>query len=116
MGGGFAPKARIYHRLSATSGHTLASYYVGRNTIWNLVKNMPRGLLIRNAAAILAGQLAISVDALRNFQGEAARARLAGQLAGVLGIARQLQKRRVIQQRRLLADESLQNLLATKYS
>lgn len=108
----FAPKARIYHRLSATSGHTLASYYVGRNTIWNLAKNMPRGLLIRNAAAILAGQLAISVDALRNFRGEAARARLAGQLAGVLGIARQLQKRRVIQQRRVLADESLQSLLS----
>lgn len=111
----FAPKARIYHRLSATSGHTLASYYVGRNTIWNLVKNMPRGLLIRNAVAIVAGQLAISLDALQNIRGEAARARLAGQLAGILGIVRQLQKRRIIQQRRVLADEALQKRLSTAH-
>ena len=38
----FAPQARVYHRLSASGGDTLASYYVGRNTIWLLAKNLPR--------------------------------------------------------------------------
>ena len=37
----FVPKARVYHHLSATGGGKLASYYVGRNTIWTIVKNMP---------------------------------------------------------------------------
>ena len=46
----FAPQARVYHRLSASGGDTLASYYVGRNTIWLLAKNLPRRLLLRHWA------------------------------------------------------------------
>ncbi|NJN81250.1 MAG: hypothetical protein HC802_02470 [Caldilineaceae bacterium] len=47
------------------------------------------------------------MDALRNMRGEAARARLAGQLAGLRGLPRQLQKRRLIQIRRITEDRDL---------
>ncbi|MFO7632957.1 MAG: glycosyltransferase family 2 protein [Caldilinea sp.] len=107
----FAPRARVYHHISASGGDVLASYYVGRNTIWMIAKNMPRFLLRRNVFAILAGQLAVTLDALRNFQGEAARARLRGQIAGLLGLPRQLQKRRAIQPRRQIDDEELARML-----
>ncbi len=103
----FAPQARVYHHLSATGGGVLASYYVGRNTIWTIVKNMPDRLLWRNLPAIIASQLKITLDALRNIRGEAARARLRGQWAGLLGLPAQLQKRQVIQARRQIEDEKL---------
>lgn len=110
----FAPRARVYHHLSASGGDALASYYVGRNTIWLIAKNMPRSLLRRNALAILRGQLAIAFDALRHWRGEAARARLHGQLAGLAGLPQQLQKRRAIQPRRQIEDEDLARMLVTK--
>ena len=103
----FAPTARVYHHLSATGGGVLASYYVGRNTIWNIAKNMPDGLILRNLPAIISGQLKITLDALRNIRGAAARARLRGQLAGLFGLPRQLQKRQVIQARREIEDDEL---------
>lgn len=108
----FAPQARVYHRLSSSGGDTLASYYVGRNTIWLIAKNMPRSLLVRNALPIAAGQLSVALDALRNWRGAAAQARLRGQLAGLLGLRRQLAKRHVIQPRRQIEDSQLQKLLA----
>ncbi|HRA67322.1 MAG TPA: glycosyltransferase family 2 protein, partial [Caldilinea sp.] len=110
----FAPEARVYHHLSASGGDLLASYYVGRNTLWLIAKNMPRTLLRRNAFAIVAGQLAVTLDALRNWRGAAARARLRGQVDGLLGLPRQLQKRRAIQPRRQLEDDELASLLTTR--
>lgn len=110
----FAPDARVYHHLSASGGDVLASYYVGRNTIWLIAKNMPRSLLLRNALAILGGQLAVTLDALRNWRGEAARARVRGQLAGLLGLPQQLQKRHAIQPRRQIEDEELARMLVAK--
>jgi GT2 family glycosyltransferase len=103
----FAPQARIYHHLSATGGGTLASYYVGRNTIWMIAKNMPTALLLRHLPEIVGAQLAVAVDALRNIRGAAARARLRGQVAGLLGLPRQLRKRQIIQRRRRLDDATL---------
>lgn len=103
----FAPAARVYHHLSATGGGVMASYYVGRNTIWTIAKNMPTKLLLRNLPSILLAQLEIAIDALANFRGAAARARLRGQLAGFLGLPRQLRKRQLIQARRQVDDESL---------
>lgn len=108
----FAPAARIYHHLSATGGDTLASYYVGRNTIWMIAKNMPTELLRQHLPAILGAQLQIAVDALRNIRGTAARARLLGQLAGLLGLPRQLRKRQIIQRRRCLDDQLLASRLS----
>lgn len=109
----FVPNARIYHQLSATSGDVLSSYQVGRNTIWTIVKNMPRSLLLKNLSVILLSQARIAIDALRNIRGAAARARLKGQLASLLGLPRQLQKRQVIQQRRILEDRFLEDRLNT---
>ena len=107
----FAPQARVYHRLSQSGGDTLASYYVGRNTIWLIAKNMPRGLLLRNAPQIVVSQLRIALDALRNWRGEAAQARLRGQWAGLRGLPQQFAKRRVIQPRRQIEDIELAKLL-----
>jgi GT2 family glycosyltransferase len=103
----FVPSARVYHHLSATGGGVLASYYVGRNTIWLIAKNMPRTLLWRNLIRIVLAQLLISVDALRAWRGEAARARLRGQVAGVLGLPHILRKRATIQPRRIRDDFEL---------
>jgi GT2 family glycosyltransferase len=93
----FAPEARLYHYVSATGGGTLASYYTGRNTIWVIAKDMPGPLLRRHLGRILGAQGRIAWDALRAWRGEAARARLRGQLAGVLGLAKALRWRRGIQ-------------------
>lgn len=103
----FVPTARLYHHLSATGGGALASYYVGRNTIWTVAKNMPTRLLLRHLPQIIKAQLAISLDALRNLRGPAARARLRGQIDGLLGLPQQARKRRLIQARRCTADEQL---------
>ena len=103
----FVPEARVYHHLSATGGGALASYYVGRNTLWLIAKNMPRSLLLRNLPRIVAGQLRIAAEALAAWRGEAARARLRGQLAGLVGIGQALGKRRVIQPRRVRDDREL---------
>jgi GT2 family glycosyltransferase len=103
----FVPEARVYHHLSATGGGVLASYYVGRNTIWMIAKNMPRTLLWRNFPRIVAAQLDVTLDALRNWRGEAARARLRGQLAGVLGLPSILHKRATVQPRRIRDDFEL---------
>lgn len=103
----FVPQARVYHHLSATGGGALSSYYVGRNTIWMIVKNMPRRMLVRQLPAIVGRQLQIAWEALRSWRGEAARARLRGQLAGVAGIGTALAQRRAIQPRRVRDDRVL---------
>ena len=107
----FAPDARVYHHLSASGGNTLASFYVGRNTLWLIAKNMPRSLLRRHWRAILNAQVRVALDALANWQGEAARARLRGQVTGLLGLPAQLAKRRAIQPRRQVEDDDLARAL-----
>ncbi len=67
----FAPQARVYHHLSASGGDLLASYFVGRNTIWVIAKNMPRSLLRRNLGPIVGAQLQVALDALANYRGAA---------------------------------------------
>ena len=93
----FAPDARVYHHLSATGGGPLASYYTGRNTIWVIAKDMPTPFLRRYGRHVVAAQLRIAWDALKAWRGEAARARLRGQIAGILGLPRILRKRREVQ-------------------
>jgi GT2 family glycosyltransferase len=95
----FVPSARVYHRLTATAGGTLSSYYVGRNTVWTIAKNMPSSLLWPNFGTICAAQLRVAADALRNIRGVEARARLRGQLIGVATLGRLLPKRWIIQSR-----------------
>jgi len=49
----YTPEAVVYHKLSATGGGPLASYYTGRNTLWVLVKNYPGSLLRRYGTRIV---------------------------------------------------------------
>jgi len=107
----FAPDARLYHRLSATGGGTLASYYTGRNTIWVIAKDMPTGLLRQHWSQIVGAQRKVASDALRAWRGAAARARLRGQLAGIAGLPRVLAWRREVQGNRVIADEEIERKL-----
>jgi GT2 family glycosyltransferase len=107
----FAPQAVVYHQLSATGGGAIASYYTGRNTIFVLAKDVPGFLFRRHWRAMLAAQLNIAVAAVRAWRGEAARARLRGQLAGVWGLPKWLAKRRAVQQKRRVSDSYIENLL-----
>ena len=110
----FAPAARLYHHLSATGGGMLASYYVGRNTIWVIAKDMPGPLIRRHFGRIVRAQWRITWDALRAWRGESARARLRGQLAGVVGLPQVLGWRRAMQKTQPALIERLSELLVTE--
>jgi len=107
----FVPGAVVYHRLSATGGGPLASYYTGRNTIWVIVKDVPGAIIRRHWRSMFAAQARIAADALRAWRGAAARARLRGQLAGVLTAPGLLGKRRAVQRSRRVNMEYLEALL-----
>ncbi len=107
----YTPEAVVYHKLSATGGGSIASFYTGRNTLWVLAKNYPGALLRKYWSHILRAQWQISRDALRAWRGRAARARLRGQLAGLLGWPRMLGQRRAIQAARRVPDEYLDSLM-----
>lgn len=107
----FAPKAVVYHHLSATGGGEIAGYYTGRNTIFMLAKSLP-GVVWRNHRwKIIGAQLKISWDALKAWRGAAARARLRGQLAGLWGLGPWLRKRKQIQATQQVSDTYLESLL-----
>ncbi len=108
----FAHDAIVYHKVSATGGGVLNSLYDGRNFIWLLVKDVPGEVLRVHWRAILREQLGISVSALRAWRGAAARNRLKGQLAGVLGIPKMLRARREVQATRVLSADAVRALLA----
>ncbi len=95
----YVPEARVLHHVSATGGGALASYYCGRNFLYVAVKDVPGHFWRRYWLRIVGRQLAITFEALRNIRGEAARARLRGQLAGLASIPAMLRKRRVVQKR-----------------
>jgi GT2 family glycosyltransferase len=107
----FVPQALVYHHLSATGGGMLASYYSGRNTILVLVKNLPGPLWRKYFPKIIRAQLKISYQALRAWRGEAARARLRGQLAGLLAAPGWLKKRSQVQASRCVSTAYLESLL-----
>jgi GT2 family glycosyltransferase len=108
----YVPSAVVYHKLKASSGTgSLSSYYDGRNFLYVIWKNYPTSLLRRFWRLILRAQLEISFEALRAWRGEAARARLRGQLAGLFGLFRLLPERRRIQASRRITDESLMAVL-----
>ncbi len=107
----YTPAAVVYHKLSATGGGPLASFYTGRNTLWVIAKNYPAPLLRKYWPRIVRAQLNISRDALRAWRGTAARARLRGQIAGLLGWPKMLKKRRAIQAARRVTDHYIESLL-----
>lgn len=107
----FTPEARLYHHLSATGGGALASYYTGRNTLWVIAKDMPGPLVRRHLGRIAGAQVRVARDALRAWRGEAARARLRGQLAGLAGLPRVMRWRGPVQASRVTPIEALDRLL-----
>ena len=109
----YTPQAIVYHKLSATGGGPIASFYTGRNTLWVIAKNYPGALLRRYWPHIVRAQWAITCDALRAWRGEAAQARLRGQLAGLLSWPRMLKKRRatLCEAARRVSDEYVEALL-----
>ncbi|MBI2846157.1 MAG: hypothetical protein HYX86_06395 [Chloroflexi bacterium] len=107
----YIPTAVAYHRQSATGGGALSSYYNGRNFIYVLAKDYPDSLWKKYWLRILSAQLRITGDALRSLRGEAARARLRGQLVGLFTWPRMLKKRHIIQAQSQVYDEYLESLL-----
>jgi len=107
----YVPKAVVYHKLSATGGGRIASYYCGRNFIYLIAKDYPTALLRKHWRRIVRAQFDIAWKALRAWRGEAARARLRGQLAGLRGLPRTLAKRRAVQASKQVPDEYLESIL-----
>ncbi len=89
----FVPTAVVYHRLSASGGGVLASYYCGRNMPLVWVKNMPTPLARRYWPALLLSQLRFALHSLRHIREPAARARLRGQFDGLRALPRFLARR-----------------------
>ena len=107
----YVPQAVVYHKLSATGGGKIASYYCGRNFIYVMAKNYPTTLLKKHWRRIVWAQIDIAWEALKAWRGEAARARLRGQLAGLWGLRQMLAKRRVVQASKRVSDEYLESIL-----
>ncbi|MFI5265795.1 MAG: glycosyltransferase [Chloroflexota bacterium] len=107
----YVPSAVAYHWGSATGGGSLASYYCGRNFIRVLVKNLPGAVLRKHWRAILAREAGLALEALRHGREPAARARLAGQLAGVRSIPETLRQRRCTMSMKRVSDDYVESLL-----
>ncbi|NJK80331.1 MAG: glycosyltransferase family 2 protein [Chloroflexaceae bacterium] len=90
----YVPDAIVYHRLSATGGGTLASYYCGRNFALVWLKNMPRADLRQSWLQFATAQLGFVVHSLWHIREPAARARLRGQFAALRAVPRFWRKRR----------------------
>jgi hypothetical protein len=61
---------------------------------------------------IIGAQRRIALEAMRAWRGAAARARLRGQLAGLLAIPRLLKKRKQVQAGRTVSDEYVLSILS----
>jgi GT2 family glycosyltransferase len=107
----YVPRAVVYHKLSATGGGVTASFYDGRNFFYLLVKDYPGDLWRVHWRAILRAQVRLAWEALRAWRGAAARARLRGMLAGLLGVPRMLHKRRIVQRIRTVDRSYLESIL-----
>ena len=107
----YAPRAVVYHKLSASGGGVTASFHDGRNFLYLLAKDVPACVWRRHWTGIVRGQLRITAAAVRAWRGAAARARLRGQLAGLLGLPKMLGKRRAVQAARVVSDDYLLALL-----
>ena len=109
----YAPRAVVYHKLSVTGGGVTASYYNGRNFLFLLAKDLPGELWRTHWPQLFRAQWTITLEALRAWRGREARARLRGQLAGLLGLPRMLAKRRAIQAGRRVTWDYLQSVLTS---
>jgi GT2 family glycosyltransferase len=106
-----ARDAVVYHHLSATGGGSLASYYVGRNMLAVLVKDVPGAILRRHAGAIVRAQLRFTWQSVRHIPEAAARARLRGQIAAIVMLPALLQARRRVLTTQRVSDDWLERRL-----
>lgn len=107
----YVPTAIVYHHLSATGGGVTASFHDGRNSIWIVVKNLPRGLWRKYGWAIVKRQIGIVWEAIRAWRGEAARARLRGVATGLWTLPKALNKRKHIQAMKTVSDDYIDSIL-----
>jgi hypothetical protein len=96
--------------VSATGGGPLASFFVGRNFIFVLARNYPAALWKKYWGRIVLAQARIAWEALRSIRGAAARARLRGQFAGLVGMRHWLNKRGTVIRR--ASDREIEAVLA----
>ncbi|MCB9461827.1 MAG: glycosyltransferase family 2 protein [Anaerolineaceae bacterium] len=108
----YTPRAIVYHHLSATGGGVTASFYDGRNSIYLLVKDLPKDIWRNHRGQILGRQWRIAREALKAWRGEAARARLRGMLTGLTKLPMLLKKRRAIQAARKVSTDYLESMLS----
>jgi GT2 family glycosyltransferase len=112
----YAPQAVLYHKVSATGKGTLRSFYVARNTIWTLVKNLPQQLWQRHRREILYAQWRRFASALAAWRGAEARATMRGQLAALTRLRKLVQKRRHVQAMRRVDLDYIESILTpTQY-
>lgn len=107
----YTPHAIVYHHLSATGGGVTASYYDGRNLLWVLAKNYPAALWRKYGRLVIWAQLRLAWEALRAWRGAAARARLRGMAAGLLGMPCMWRKRRLVQRLCVVSLDELERSL-----
>lgn len=107
----YAPRAIVYHKLSATGGGATASFYDGRNFIYVIAKDYPASLWKHYRGKIIRQQGRLFAEALRAWRGQAARARLRGMLSGFCHLPKMLKKRRAIQATRKVDDAYLLSIL-----
>lgn len=107
----YVPEAVAYHWGSATGGGELASYYCGRNFIHVALKNLPPGLLRRHWRAILWRELRLAAESLVHSREPAARARLAGQAAGLRDIPEIVRQRHSSMSIKRVSDQYLESIL-----
>ncbi len=107
----YAPRAVVYHRLSATGGGEIASFHDGRNVIYVLVKDVPASVWQQYWHRIVGRQLLLAWHSLCSWRGRAARARLRGQLAGLWALPRLLRMRSAVQSTRSVSAEYLDSIL-----
>jgi GT2 family glycosyltransferase len=108
----YVPSAVVYHKLSASGAGVTASFHDGRNFIYLLAKDVPGCVWRKHWAKILSAQLNITWQALKAWRGEAARARLRGQWAGLLNLPKMLSKRRAVQASRTVSDDYIFSILS----
>lgn len=108
----YAPAARAVHLGGASGGGPLESFYNGRNLIRLLARDLPSGLIPRLLPSIARFQARRAREALAAWRGEAARATLRGQLAGLALLPRHLADRPAIQRRRRVSDRAIFELLS----
>jgi len=107
----YVPQARVYHQVSASGGGVRPSYYCGRNFLLVLASDVPGPLLRRHWRAVVRAQGTVLLAALAHAREPAARARLAGFVAGLGQLPAALRRRRAVQRSRRVPVEYLESLL-----